>query len=79
MKAGLADVVPFFLLNLDATYEDGAWARWPPMPGPVRWGLTNVAGAVHGGWWKYASCDSAGKPRELYAMQFPEREDSAAS
>jgi hypothetical protein len=68
MKAGAADGVPFFLLNLDATYEEGRWASWPPMPAPVRWGLVNVAGAVHWGWWKFASCDAWGRPRELYAL-----------
>ena len=67
-KAGTTDVVPFFLLNLDATYEDGMWASWPPMPAPVHWGLVNLAGAVHWGWWKFASCDSKGRPRELYAI-----------
>jgi hypothetical protein len=35
-KAGMADVVPFFLLNLDGTVEDGMWASWPPMPGPIK-------------------------------------------
>ncbi|KAF2127001.1 hypothetical protein P153DRAFT_388323 [Dothidotthia symphoricarpi CBS 119687] len=67
-KAGTFDVVPFFLLNLDATYEEGMWANWPPMPAPVRWGLVNVAGSVHWGWWKFASCDAAGKPRALFAQ-----------
>lgn len=72
-KAGTTDVVPFFLLNLDVTYEGGRWASWPPMPAPIRWGLVNIAGAVHWGWWKFSSCDSSGKPRGLYALQFPER------
>jgi hypothetical protein len=36
MKAGMADVVPFFLLNLDGTVEEGMWANWPPMPGPIK-------------------------------------------
>jgi hypothetical protein len=67
-KAGTFDVVPFFLMNLDATYEDGMWATWPPMPGPVRWGLVNVAGSVHWSWWKFASCEGSGKPRDLYAL-----------
>ena len=71
-KAGYTDVVPFFLLNLDTTYEEGLWASWPPMPAPVKWGLVNIAGAYHWGRWKFASCDSAGKPRALYALQFPE-------
>ncbi|KAF9692736.1 hypothetical protein EKO04_009100 [Ascochyta lentis] len=68
-KAGTTDVVPFFLMNLDATYEEGTWANWPPMPAPVRWGLVNVAGSWNWTWWKFASCDSAGKPRELYAFE----------
>lgn len=71
-KAGVTDVVPFFLLNLDGTAEDGMWANWPPMPAPIRWGLVNIAGAFHSRWWKFASCDAAGKPRELWALQFPE-------
>ena len=35
-KAGVLDVVPFFLLNLDRTVEEGMWANWPPMPAPVK-------------------------------------------
>jgi len=42
------------------------------MPAPVKWGLVNVAGAYYWGRWKFASCDAAGKPRALYALQFPE-------
>ncbi|KAL1845559.1 hypothetical protein VTK73DRAFT_490 [Phialemonium thermophilum] len=68
-KAGYLDVLPFFLLNLDATFEDGTWAHWPPMPAPIRWGLVNIGGAFHYGWWKFASCDAGGRPRELWALQ----------
>ena len=68
MKAGMMDVVPFFLLNLDATYEEGRWASWPPMPAPVRWGLVNLAGSWNWAWWKFASCDSGGRPRGLYVL-----------
>ncbi|KAF2707201.1 hypothetical protein K504DRAFT_411188 [Pleomassaria siparia CBS 279.74] len=67
-KAGYTDVVPCFLLNLDTTYEDGMWANWPPMPKLVWWGLVNVAGAYHWGWWKFTSCNSAGKPRALFSL-----------
>lgn len=62
-KAGVADVVPLFLLNADRTAEGGAWRDWPPMPRVVRWALVNVVGAVHGGWWRFASCDARGEPR----------------
>ena len=70
-KAGVFDVVPLFLLNLDTTAEGGMWASWPPMPAPVRWGLVNIAGAWNYRWWKFSSCNSAGQPRELWALQFP--------
>lgn len=68
-KAGVLDVVPFFLLNLDRTAEEGLWANWPPMPAPISWGLTNIAGSWYGKWWKFSSCDSQGKPQELYALR----------
>lgn len=67
-KGGVTDVVPFFLLNLDRTAEGGKWASWPPMPAPVKWGMLNIAGAWHGSWWKFASCDAQGLPRQLYAL-----------
>ncbi len=66
-KAGTLDVVPFFLLNLDGTVEEGLWANWPPIPAPIKWGLTNIAGAYYSSWWKFSSC-AGGKPRELYAL-----------
>ncbi|KAK4116151.1 hypothetical protein N656DRAFT_774352 [Canariomyces notabilis] len=68
-KAGVTDVVPFFLLNLDRTAEGGMWANWPPMPAPIRWGLINLAGSIHYGWWKFASCNAAGQPQELWAFR----------
>lgn len=37
-KAGMLDVVPFFLLNLDRTVEEGMWENWPPMPAPIKVG-----------------------------------------
>ncbi|KAI0198176.1 hypothetical protein F4808DRAFT_436762 [Astrocystis sublimbata] len=67
-KAGTLDVVPFFLLNLDGTVEEGLWENWPPIPWPVKWGLVNVGGAYHNRWWKFASC-AGGRPRGLYAVE----------
>ncbi|KAI8626414.1 hypothetical protein F5Y19DRAFT_222730 [Xylariaceae sp. FL1651] len=66
-KAGTLDVVPFFLLNLDGTREDGMWANWPPIPAPIKWGLVNIGGAYHSRWWKFSSC-AGGKPKQLYAV-----------
>jgi len=66
-KAGNLDVVPFFLMNLDGTVEDGMWANWPPIPAPIKWGLVNIGGAYNHRWWKFSSC-SGGKPRQLYAV-----------
>jgi len=76
MKAGMTDVVPFTLLNLDRTFEGGMWASWPPMPGPVRWMLVNVFGSWNWGWWKFSSCDATGTPRRLYALQNVAREQT---
>lgn len=56
-------------MNLDAAFEEGKWADWPPMPRLVRWGLVNAAGSVYGAWWKFASCDASGRPRDLWALQ----------
>lgn len=69
-KAGMSDVAPFFILNLDRTAEEGIWADWPPMPAPIKWTLVKVAGALHGRW-RFASCDATGQPRELWASRFP--------
>ncbi|CAD0081761.1 unnamed protein product [Aureobasidium vineae] len=66
-KAGMIDVVPFALLNLDRTFEDGIWTAWPPMPGPVRWMMVNMFGSWNWSWWKFASCDAQGNPKPLYA------------
>lgn len=69
-KAGMSDVAPFFILNLDRTAEGGIWADWPPMAAPMKWTLLKVAGAVQG-YWRFASCDAAGRPRELWALRVP--------
>jgi hypothetical protein len=54
-KAGYTDVVPFFLLNLDTTYENGMWASWPPMPAPIKWGLRAAIRQVSHG--RYMHCN----------------------
>lgn len=68
MKAGITDVLPFFLFNYDREYESSMWADWPPIPGPVRWTIMSVAKGLHPSWWKFASCDSQRQRKPLYAI-----------
>lgn len=67
MKAGVTDVVPFFLFNYDRDFEDGIWKDWPPIPAPVRLVLMSAGKVLHPGWWKFASCDIWRQRKELYA------------
>jgi hypothetical protein len=67
IQGGVTDVALFFLFNHDKTYEGGLWSQWPPMPSPLRWSLVNVGKLAHAGWWKFATCDGAGKPKPLHA------------
>ena len=67
-EAGMTDVLPFFLFNFDSEYEGGLWKDWPPIPGPIRWMVMNVAKLLHPGWWKFASCDGTRRRKELYAL-----------
>jgi hypothetical protein len=60
-------VVPFSLYNHDREFEDGLWKAWPPIPGPMLWIMTRVLGWWHRDWWKFASCNADGVPRELFA------------
>ena len=57
----------FFLLNQDLTYENGLWQRWPPIPPAARWAMVRILGFWHSNWWKFASCDYAGRPQKLFA------------
>lgn len=62
-------LVSMFFMNLDRTFEDGRWTQWPPMPEPIRWGITNIVGMAFPKYWKFASCNSMGLPRELHALE----------
>ena len=67
-NSGMTDVLPFFLFNFDAEFEEGTWRNWPPIPAPVRWVLLNIAKFKHPGWWKFASCNAARQRIPLYAL-----------
>lgn len=68
---GLARI-PFFFLNLDETFEDGLWKNWPPAPAPVKWIARNGLTVWNKGYWKFAACDGAGRPKELYSYESEE-------
>jgi len=55
----------FFFLNVDATFEEGMWRDWPPIPWLVKWLMMRVFGCWHSGFWRFASCDYEGRPKEL--------------
>ncbi|UNI24626.1 hypothetical protein JDV02_010360 [Purpureocillium takamizusanense] len=68
LTGGVTDVSMFFLFNLDRGHEGGRWSEWPEVPAALRWALTRTLGGWHAGWWRFASCDADGWPRELYAL-----------
>lgn len=39
----------FFLLNNDATFEEGRWVKWRPIPSLARWGLVKKNLGAHKG------------------------------
>lgn len=59
--------LPIFFHNLDVTNENGMWKDWPAIPGVVRWIIMRCLTPWHKGYWKFASCDANGIPKELYA------------
>lgn len=67
-KAGYLDVLPFLFLNFDRTFEEGYWKDWPPMPKPIKYLLVRGCAWWYQGWWRFASCDIDGYPKELYAL-----------
>ncbi|KAL8281133.1 hypothetical protein RQP46_006491 [Phenoliferia psychrophenolica] len=69
MKTGVLDGIPFMFCNLDRTAEDGRWADWPRIPGPIKWGMIHLGGAWNARLWRFGSCDQEGKPRELEALR----------
>ncbi|KAF2839282.1 hypothetical protein M501DRAFT_1011149 [Patellaria atrata CBS 101060] len=65
-ESSLLEDVPMLLLNLDRwRFEGGLHKGFPPVPGPMRWLVCNVFTCWNWGWWKFATCDGRGMPREL--------------
>lgn len=67
VMAGLSKTaqLPVFLLNHDVTFEGGIH-NFPPIPPPVKWVLMRVFTIPNWTWWKFAACDTTGRPRPLY-------------
>jgi hypothetical protein len=64
----MMNLLRFFLLNHDITFEEPLWVDFPPItPQMKRTLLGKIAGESEGAW-KFTSCDSIGKPRALDAL-----------
>lgn len=50
--------------NHDKQYENGLWKAWPPVPFPAVFLIRWIAYWVHSDWWRFASCDRYGNPKE---------------
>lgn len=59
--------IPFYLCNLDRTFEDGLWKDFPEVPKLAKAFMGNWVSRLNGGYWKFGACTMAGEPKELYA------------
>jgi hypothetical protein len=60
--------IPFYLLNHDLTFEGGIHTNFPPFPPPVRFIMSHVLTLWHWNWWRFAACNTSGRPQALYAL-----------
>lgn len=60
-------VIAFTFRNFDRTAEGGLWKDFPNLPFFIRWWFS-LAEMWHESWWRFACCDSQGRPKELYAL-----------
>lgn len=59
--------IPFYLCNLDRTFEDGLWKDFPEVPKLAKNFMGNWVARLNRGYWKFGACTMAGVPKELYA------------
>ncbi|KAK5057624.1 hypothetical protein LTR84_011624 [Exophiala bonariae] len=59
--------IPFYLCNLDRTFEDGLWKDFPEVPKLAKDFMGNWVARLNGGYWKFGACTMTGVPKELYA------------
>jgi hypothetical protein len=60
------NVMPMFLLNMEEVeFENGMWSTFPPVPSAVKWVLKSLVPLWQRRLWRFASCDSRGKRKQL--------------
>lgn len=59
--------IPFYLVNLDRTFEGGMWRDFPNVPAIGKYVMGTWVAALNGGYWKFGACTRKGVPKELYA------------
>lgn len=59
--------IPFYLCNLDRTFEGGLWKDFPELPNWAKAFMGSWVARLNGGYWKFGACTMAGEPKELYA------------
>jgi len=65
-KMSKIGALPLFLLNNDLTFEGGMHSEFPPAPKVAKWVMMHGCTWWYRGWWKFATCDSYGRPKELH-------------
>ena len=62
------NVMPVFLNNMEfVEFENGRWAGFPGVPKAVRWIMKNVLPLWHWRRWRFMSCTSDGRRKQLVA------------
>ncbi|KAK0388512.1 hypothetical protein NLU13_4755 [Sarocladium strictum] len=59
------DLFPLVLHLHDKSFEDGAFANFPPVPWIVLLGIRWIFCRTRASWWRFAGCDGNSMPQEL--------------
>jgi hypothetical protein len=58
--------IPFYLTNLDRTFEGGMWKDFPDVPRVGKYIMGRWVSRLNSRYWKFASCTWRGEPKQLY-------------
>ena len=64
--------IPFYLTNVDRTFEGGMWKDFPKVPEIGVYVMGNWVSRLNSGYWKFASCTWRGEPKPLYVSDTSE-------